>query len=92
MKKLLSISLLCMLSACQTVSVPITSKFPVIPEELLVECGPLFTIDKDVVYLSEYTKTVIENYKKYHNCSNMIQAWQNWYKEQKTIFESSTKK
>lgn len=90
MKKLLLLPLILLVAACETV--PVTAKFPVAPQELLVDCGPLNTIDKDVVYLSEYTKTVVENYKKYHLCSSNVEAWKNWYKEQKDIFESATKK
>lgn len=78
------------LVGCQ--NIPVTANFPEAPEKLMKECEQLSTIDKETVYLSEYTKTVVENYQKFHRCSKLVESWKFWYIEQKTIFESSTKK
>jgi len=89
MKKL-SCLFLILLTGCQ--QIPVTYKFPEAPEQLFVECGPLKTIDKDVVYLSEFTKTVVENYQLFHNCNNLVKNWQEWYNEQKANYDKATKK
>jgi hypothetical protein len=55
------------LAGCTT-TVPVTAKFPEAPEILLVECDKLDKIGKDKVYFSDFLKTVVGNYGKYHNC------------------------
>jgi hypothetical protein len=37
---------------------------------------------------AELLTTVIENYGTYHEVVNRLKGWQEWYKEQKLIFES----
>lgn len=66
-------------------AVPVSQKFPEAPEVLMEKCGPLKTIDKSEVLLSEFTATVVENYSKYHMCSAVVEAWQEWYKEQEKL-------
>lgn len=78
-----------LLTGCSTftTSVPVTKPFPSIPEALLVECGPLNIIGKDEVKLSELMNIVNKNYTKYHECAIMLNAWQEWYKDQQKIFD-----
>lgn len=76
-----------MLGACST-TVPVARKFPSIPESLNQECGPLQTIGKPEVKLSELMTTVTINYGKYHECSAKLDAWREWYIEQKRIFDN----
>lgn len=57
--------------------------FPEAPEALMGKCSNLATIDKPKVVLSEFMKTVTSNYTKYHDCSDLVSAWQEWYTEQK---------
>lgn len=87
MKKLL---LFCvaglLLSGCST-TVPVTAKFPEAPEILLVECDQLDKIGKDKVYFSDFLKTVVGNYNKYHMCAAQNAAWKEWYHKQKEIFD-----
>ena len=71
-----------------TTPVPLTPKFPSPPEILLQACGPLKTIDKETVMLSEFLQTVRSNYEKYHNCADLVVEWQNWYTEQKSLYEN----
>ena len=75
------------LSGCTT-TVPVTAKFPEAPEILLVECDKLDKIGKDKVYFSEFLKTVVGNYNKYHMCAAQNAAWKEWYHKQKEIFDS----
>ena len=88
MKKLL---LFCVasvgLAGCATTG-PVTAKFPEAPEILLVECDKLDKIGKDKVYFSDFLKTVVGNYNKYHTCAAQNAAWKEWYHKQKEIFDN----
>jgi hypothetical protein len=75
-----------------TTTVPVTAKFPEAPEILLVDCDKLDKIGKDKVLFSEFLKTVVGNYNKYHMCAAQNSAWKEWYKQQKEIFDNINKK
>lgn len=83
--RLLLILSLVILSGCST-TVPVTVKFPPIPEELNVQCPPLKKIPEDAK-LSDISKTVSENYKQYKDCSTNNSGLIEWYTKQKKIFE-----
>jgi hypothetical protein len=85
MKYLLLLSLL--LGGCSTV-VPVTVKFPDAPAELLVDCEELEKVPADTKQLSVTSETVVRNYGRYHKCRAKVDAWQEWHKSQKQIFES----
>lgn len=74
------------LVGCST-TVPVKRTFPDVPEALLKECGTLATINKPEVKLSELMDTVAKNYGKYHECAAVNEAWQDWYREQKKVFD-----
>lgn len=74
------------LVGCST-TVPVKRTFPDVPESLLKECGTLNTINKPEVKLSELMDTVAKNYGKYHGCAAVTEAWQDWYREQKKVFD-----
>jgi uncharacterized protein YcfL len=90
MKLVIATLSIVLLVGCQT-HVPISPKFPTPPDVLMEACGPLKTIDKDTVLLSEFMQTVRSNYEKYHNCADLVSEWQNWYKEQKSIYDNLNK-
>ena len=90
MKNILLFCVITLLAGCTT-TVPVTAKFPEAPEILLVECDQLDKIGKDKVYFSEFLKTVVGNYNKYHICSAQNAAWKEWYKQQKEIFDNISK-
>ena len=90
MKNILLFCVITLLAGCST-TVPVTAKFPEAPEILLVECDQLDKIGKDKVYFSEFLKTVVGNYTKYHSCAAQNEAWKEWYKVQKEIFEKVSK-
>jgi uncharacterized protein YcfL len=71
--------------------VPIAINFPTPPTVLMQKCGPLNTIDKEQVLLSEFMQTVRSNYEKYHNCADLILEWQAWYNEQKVLYDNLNK-
>ena len=93
MKKLLlfcAASLL--LSGCASFTVPVTAKFPEAPPVLMEKCQPLDTITTEQILFSDFLKTVTAIYTKHHQCAIMVEHWQDWYKQQKEIFESIGKK
>ena len=75
-----------MLSGCST-TVPVTAKFPHVPERLLVKCPQLEKLGNDVK-LSDISKTVNTNYTTYYECAVKHDAFIEWYNIQKNIFES----
>jgi len=88
MKKIISVIFLAMiLAGCSTV-VPVTAKFPPIPESLLEKCPQLKMVDGDTTTMSQFTKTVVINYTTYYECAVKNDAWIEWYQIQKKLYES----
>jgi hypothetical protein len=84
--KSLIIALSLLLSACST-TVPVTAKFPQAPGTLVQEpCVDLKKLE-DTAKLSDVAKTITVNYSEYYLCAVKLDAWQRWYREQKTIYE-----
>ena len=83
--KLLILSLALLLSACTTV--PVTAKFPQAPGTLVQEPCPDLKKLQDETKLSDVAKIVTVNYSEYYMCAVKLEAWQRWYREQKTIYE-----
>lgn len=88
MKKLIVITSF-ILSGCSTV-VPVTAKFPEVPEILTNKCAPLKQL-KDDAKLSEISKTVVDNYASYYECAVIVEHWNEWYQIQKNIYEKAGK-
>jgi hypothetical protein len=84
--KFLLIPLILLLSACTTV--PVTAKFPQAPGTLVQEPCPDLKKLADDSKLSDVAKIVTVNYTEYYMCAVKLEAWQRWYREQKTIYES----
>ena len=78
--------LVLILTGCST-TVPVTVKFPNVPERLLVKCPQLEKLENEVK-LSDISKTVTNNYTTYYECAVKHDAFVEWYKIQKNIFES----
>jgi len=78
--------LVLMLIGCST-TVPVTAKFPEAPKYSLQTCPQLQTL-KEGSKLSEVANTVTINYSTYYECAVKNDAWIEWYKIQKHIFES----
>ena len=88
MKRLLPVVLL--LAGCST-PVPIQPQCPPVPEVLMEKCPQLRTIAADNTNVRDFLKTVIENYAYYYQCSDKNQAWQDWYRTTKEIYEKTSK-
>lgn len=80
---------LALCSGCST-TVPVTAKFPPVPERLLEKCPNLEKL-KDDPQLSDLAKTINNNYTTYYTCAVKNDAWIEWYNIQKTIFEGIAK-
>lgn len=89
MKKLMLIPILA-LAGCAT-PVPVTMKFPAVPEQLLTTCADLDKVKPTEEQLSELMKVVVKNYGSHYECKVKVDAWIEWYKKQKEISDSITK-
>lgn len=78
--------LILILTGCST-TVPVTAKFPDVPERLLVKCPQLEKLENEAK-LSDIAKTVTNNYTTYYECAVKHDAFVEWYQVQKRIFES----
>jgi len=74
------------LEGCST-TVPVTAKFPDVPNRLLEKCPNLQKVN-DEAKLSDVAKTVTVNYSTYYDCAVKHDAMIEWYQIQKKIFES----
>jgi hypothetical protein len=75
------------LVGCAT-SVPVKQKFPDVPKALIERCENLKKIEGDKVAITEMLKVVVQNYSMYYECAAKIDGWNDWYQEQKRIYES----
>jgi hypothetical protein len=82
--------LLAMCSGCTT-AVPVTVKFPDPPGRgATTACPPLQKLNSGA-QLSDVATTVTINYGTYYECAVKADAWQEWYKIQRHIFEGAGK-
>jgi PBP1b-binding outer membrane lipoprotein LpoB len=89
MKYLLILSVL-FLAGCSTVT-PVKQKFPEPPGKLSTEkCNDLEKI-ADGASLTEISKTISKNYTSYYECAIKLEAWNEWYREQKQISDTLNK-
>ena len=84
MKQLL-ILITALLTAC---TVPVTQKFPSAPATLMIEPTELKEVPAGAPSSAVF-ETVIENYGTYYEIANRLKGWQQWYAEQKKIFETA---
>lgn len=83
--KLLALIAPVFLFGCAT-AVPVVSRFPDVPKELMEKCSELQKLEENAK-LSDVAKTVSGNYMEYHKCSSKSDAWIDWYESQKKIHE-----
>ena len=86
MKNIIAVCAFFALTGCST-TVPVTAKFPDVPERLLVKCPQLEKLENEAK-LSDIGKTVTNNYTTYYECAVKNDAFIEWYQTQKRIFES----
>jgi len=76
-----------LLAGCST-PVPVKQTFPVAPSILLERCPDLLQIDDGKNSLRDMLKVVIQNYALYYQCAEKTHGWQDWYVEQRKIYEN----
>lgn len=79
--------LLLLLVGCST-TVPLTAKFPEAPGNVAMTACPQLQKLQEDAKLSDISKTISVNYGTYYECAVKTDAWIEWYKIQKNIFES----
>jgi hypothetical protein len=87
MKSLVLIPAIFLLSGCLA-TVP---KFPDVPPELLTNCPELNEVQKSTAELSKVLDVVVVNYSTYYECRVKVEAWAEWYKQQKSIYDKAVK-
>ena len=85
--KYIILGLALVLAACST-PVPVSQKFPDVPKSLVEKCESLKKIEGDKVAITEMLKVVVQNYGMYYECAAKVDGWNDWYLEQKRIYES----
>jgi hypothetical protein len=85
MKRLLALVPVVLLTGC--LNTPVARHFPEVPEELKTACPSLEQVDPNTTKLSEVVRVVTDNYTQYHECRVKVDAWIEWYKTQRSIFE-----
>jgi hypothetical protein len=85
--KYTSLLLVLLLVACST-AVPVRQKFPEVPNALIERCESLRKVEGDKVAITEMLKVVVQNYGMYYECAAKVDGWNDWYQEQKRIYES----
>ena len=86
MKLILPLILSLSIVGCST-TVPVKRTFPEVPAEILATC-PDLSKTEPTTKLSDILVVVTENYSKYHACRIKVDAWIEWYKSQKQVFDS----
>jgi hypothetical protein len=81
------ITLALFLTGCFSTA-PIKPKFPDVPVALTERCEKLKKVEGDKVAITEMLKVVVQNYTLYYECSTKVEGWNEWYEEQKKIYES----
>jgi len=82
-----SLILLLLLAGCST-TVPVKRTFPEVPKELLIKCPELKEVPAGTEKLSELLSVVADNYGQYKECQLSVELWNEWYQEQKKVFDS----
>ena len=86
--KYIILGLALVLAACST-PVPVSQRFPDVPKALVERCESLKKIEGDRVAITEMLKVVVQNYGMYYECAAKVDGWNDWYLEQKRIYESA---
>jgi len=66
-------------------------KFPDVPEELKAACPELKEATKDTQELSKLLDVVVVNYSTYYECRVKVDAWLEWHRSQKEIYDKAAK-
>ena len=87
MRKLAIVFLLAVLTGCSTTA-PVVMKFPEAPPTLMEPAGKLTPLTKENPELSDMIENANETAGKYYQLREKYRSWQEWYTQQKKIFDS----
>ena len=76
------------LTGCFSTTAPVKRSFPEAPVYLMQPADELRVLDKNTQDLDALIINANENYASYRELDIRLQGWQQWYREQKQIFES----
>jgi len=76
-----------LLTGC-SVTAPVKRQFPAAPPVLMEPAPDLKTLEGKESDLRKLMEVSIENMGSYHELRERYRAWQQWYQEQKKIFDS----
>jgi hypothetical protein len=85
MKQLIIVATL-ILTGCTTV--PVTAKFPTVPDTLKEPAANLKKLNVPNPELSDLITNANDNYAEYYRLRDRYNGWIDWYNTQKQIFES----
>jgi hypothetical protein len=87
--KIIILGLAVFLSSC-SISTPVKRNFPDAVPALQEKCPGLSTVESTgkEVSITDLLKTVVKNYGSYYECANKVDGWNEWYDNQRKIFES----
>lgn len=77
-----------LLTGCFSTTAPVKREFPAAPPVLMEPAPDLKTLEGKESDLRRLLETSIENMGTYHEVRERLRAWQQWYQEQKKIFDS----
>lgn len=86
MKKLILLVPTFFLTGCLSVA----PKFPELPDDIAKSCPELREAEKSQE-MSKLLDTVVQNYGTYYECRVKIDAFLEWHKQQKEIFNKAVK-
>jgi len=66
-------------------------KFPEAPPELTSKCPELNEVTEGTKEFSKVLDVVIVNYSTYYECRVKVEAWEEWHKRQKEIYNNAVK-
>ena len=66
-------------------------QWPQVPAELVAPANDLTPLPADKKTLTDLLENVNNNYGQYYILKQKLEAWQQWYKVQKNIFEDAQK-
>lgn len=79
--------ILCLLlSGC--LATPVQRNFPTAPADLMKPVPQLQSLPPDTKDLDQMLLNINHNYSLYHELGIRVEAWQQWYREQKQIFDA----
>ena len=79
---------LCVFGLVGCVTVPVAQNFPKASDTLMAPPATLKEIPAGAS-ASVIFDTVVENYGTYNEVANQLKGWQQWYVEQKKIFDGA---